>query len=159
MWAAHRPEQRRNILQLTALSSLQVDCTTRFAPCQGIFSASAAFSLWRGVRPASAVVLLTLSILPHVLRRVKGFSKFFSCRPSPLLPLIMYRAGVCRGMGGCWPGSSKLLLLQQYLWCCGGALARWDVMYLSHYLEKREYTKSYCCGGGVYWRYCLCGRV
>ena len=101
MWAAHRPEQRRNILQLTALSSLQVDCTTRFAPCQGIFSASAAFSLWRGVRPASAVVLLTLSILPHVLRRVKGFSIFFSCRPSPLLPLIMYRAGICRGMGGC----------------------------------------------------------
>lgn len=52
---------------------------------------------------------------------------------------------------------ASLLLLQQYLWCCGGALAGWDVMYLSHYLEKREYTKSYCCGGSVYWRYCLCG--
>ena len=124
MWAAHRPEQRRNILQLTALSSLQVDCTTRFAPCQGIFSASAAFSLWRGVRPASAVVLLTLSILPHVLRRVKGFSKFFSCRPSPLLPLIMYRAGICRGMGGC--EYVAFATVSMVLWWCSSEM-RYDV--------------------------------
>ena len=120
MWAAHRPEQRRNILQLTALSSLQVDCTTRFAPCQGIFSASAAFSLWRGVRPASAVVLLTLSILPHVLRRVKGFSKFFSCRPSPLLPLIMYRAGMRRGMGGC--EFVAFATVSMVLWWCSSEM-------------------------------------
>lgn len=53
----------------------------------------------------------------------------------------------------------RLLLLQQYIRGCGGVTAEWDVMYLSHYLEKREYTKSYCCGGSVYWRYCLCGRV
>ena len=124
MWAAHRPEQRRNILQLTALSSLQVDCTTRFAPCQGIFSASAAFSLWRGVRPASAVVLLTLSILPHVLRRVKGFSKIFSCRPSPLLPLIMYRAGICRGMGGC--EYVAFATVSMVLWWCSSEM-RYDV--------------------------------
>ena len=52
---------------------------------------------------------------------------------------------------------ASLLLLQQNVAFCGCAPARWDVMYLSHYLEKREYTNSYFCGGSVYWRYCLCG--
>ena len=120
MWAARRPEQSRNVLQLTALSSLQVDCTTSFASCQGIFSASAAFPLFRGVRLASAVVLLTLSILPRVLRCVKGFSKNFSFRPSPLLPLIMYMARVCRGMGSC--EFVAFATVSMVLWWCSSGM-------------------------------------
>ena len=104
-WAACRPERHRNILQLTALSSLQVDCITRFLCCQVVFSASAASSLFRGVRPASAVVLLTVWSIAHVFAIVNPFSKIFSFRPPPLLPLIMYKARVYRGMGGCCPGS------------------------------------------------------
>ena len=52
---------------------------------------------------------------------------------------------------------ASLLLLQQNIAFCGCAPARWDVMYLSHYLGLVKYTNSYCCGGSVYWRYCLCG--
>ena len=36
-WAARRPERCRNVLQLAALSSLQVDCITRFFCCQVVF--------------------------------------------------------------------------------------------------------------------------
>lgn len=50
-----------------------------------------------------------------------------------------------------------MLLLQQIVRGCGGAPAEWDVIYFSHYLGLWRYTNSYCSGGGVYWRYCLCG--
>ena len=122
-WAACRPERRRNILQLAALSSLQVNCITSFFGCQVVFSASAASSLFRVVPPASAVVLLTVWSISRVVSIVNPFFKFFSSRPPPLLPLIMYKAGGSRGMGGCWPDSSKLSLLRQNVACCGCAPA------------------------------------
>lgn len=87
------------------------------------------------------------------------FFKFLSSRPPTLLPLIMYKAGMCKGVGGCWPGSSKLLLLQQNVAFCGCAPAVWNVIYLSHYWRSESIRKvivvavvyTGCCGcvGGV----------
>lgn len=83
-WAAHRPERSRNVLQLAALLSLQVDCITSNSTCQGIFSASTAFVLFRGVWLASAVVLLTLHSLSRFFRFVNPlFNNFFFPPSSP----------------------------------------------------------------------------
>ena len=57
-------------------------------------------------------------------------------------------------MGGC--ESVAFATVSMVLWWCSSGMG-WDVIYLSHHLEKREYTNSYCCGGSVYWRYCLYG--
>ena len=48
------------------------------------------------------------------------FKKIFSFRPSPLLPLIMYRAGVCRGMGGC--EFVAFTTVSMVLWWCSSGM-------------------------------------